>query len=465
MAENTKNTLKQKLSSGKLLSTSNLESLIDMTVNNVDDIIVGVRSSTPDTLTLIKNNGKEINLKVPTITADDVDPKNVLSKISSDTSNNDFDVHTIYNYFGEKVVSIVTPKTNLSNRIDTSKILSDIQSEDNDINTNYTVKNYNGDVIDTIVVNKLTEETEENLDTSKVLSKIVNTEDDNNFYYSFVNYDGKEIFKLTSKKPKKDGPFYYISDVIGFYPNFKGVKLSSEYNLQNLKIQGSIKHGTDEKPIHAIGIYNSHQYNNFSCDLSIGDKTVTINGILSMIGQDKYNMEKLSKLTLISKDNDKTNTTVQLLTKNTDELASNGIYTLRFILGKHDSYDPDKGKQKNVIPYGTTNFKLVPDVKTYKISEIFNIPNTDLKDKLFVSDYFFGQKFITQMNDDGTVIGYHLKVKIEKNKDNDSILDVKIDNNTFDGSDGSVVHFYDLNIIEDAIDIKLIRVAGAKDDN
>lgn len=465
MATDNKNELTEKLSSGKLLSAANLESLIDLTVNNPDDIIINVRSSQADVLTLVKNNGQEINLNLPKIDADDVNTKDVLSKISNNTSNSNFDLLDFYNYNGDKVLTMKVPKTNLSNQIDKSKILSDISSQDESNNNIYTLKNYNGDESGTIVVPKINESTEEELDTNKIINKVVTTEDENNYYYSILNYNDKEIFKITANKPYKDGPYYYISDVLGFSPDFKGQKLSSDYNLQNLKIQGTIKPGTDDNPVHTIGIYDSNSYNNFTCALSIGSKSVNIDAILSMLGQDKYNLERLSKLTLISKDNDKTNTTVQLLTKNTDEIAHNGIWTLRFILGKHKSFDPDKGTQKNVIPYGTTNFKLVPNVKGQNISEIFNIPNPDIKDKLFYNDYFLGQKFITQIGSDGKVIGYNLKVKISADDKDKTILNVKIDNNTYSGVDNSIAHFYDLNIIEDAIDIKLVRVGGVKNDS
>lgn len=460
MSNNIKETLKNKLSSGKLLSTNNLEALIDLTVNNPSDIITSIESNTPNTVKFNNASGKSKILNVPTIDADDINPKNTLSKMDVNNSNVGFDLVNFYDYYGTKVKTIYVPKTNLSNKIDTSKIASLIESKDNNTNVQYTLKNYDDGELNNLVVDKLTEESEEEIDQEKILSTVISTEDSNNFNYSFQNYNNKEIGKIVSKKPSSDGPYYYISDVIGFNPDFKGISFNPEYNLSNLKIQGTVRAGTDDKPNHAIAIYDSHNYNNFSCDVSIGDKTVTVNAILSMYGQDKYNMDKLSKLTLISKENDKTNTTVQLMTNNTDELASSGIYNLSFIIGKHDSFDPDKGTQKNIIPYGTTNFKLVPNVKNYKINEIFNIYNKDLKDKTYVSDYFFGQKFITQLQDDGTIIGYHLKVKVTKNKDNDSILDVVINNNTYSKDSGATAHFYDLNIKEEAINIKLIRVAS-----
>lgn len=465
----TKNDLKNKFQKGKRVTSSALSEVIDKTLNNPGEVINGIYSMEENTISFKRANGITKTIHLKEIEGDDIDSSQVLGIPVINKDNTNFDIVYWYKYNGDLILSSKILKSNLSNKIDESKILGDIQNDSGtDGITNYDILGYDDKTKFTLPVPKADDTEEDIFDKDKILSYITKDVRDEGTINKFFNLNDKETLEIVAKNAFKTGSYGTLYNVLGYYPNITGLKIGLSYNLQNMFISSTFIPGTTDKPNKTLGYYDNDDIT-FIAAVSIGGNNLNIDGILSMSGQSFYDLKNLSRLTVKGNfDNivdQKINTTISLSTEGINESLYNGINSINLNFGNHTSYDPDKQPSMNVIPNGETDCTILSNNKDLFLSKIFEINNKNINDKCFISDHFYGCEYVTdtsQLNDDGTgeFSTFLIQVWLTKNSDNKK-LSLKIQCSSFNKNDDKSLSYY---ITDDSLNIKLNRVIGLKGD-
>ena len=419
-----KDNLKLSFAFNKVPTGSDFANVIDQVLSNANIAYVGASSTVNDQLTFSKADGSTVNYTLPKNGDDDIDRSKILSKVSLNTNNISFDIVSFYNYLGNMTFQQQIDKSTLSTNFDKSKIMSTVEQDEDDNNTNYTFQALDGTTAaGSMEVPKTKSDGEPQLDQSKIASSVNSSEDDKTYSYDVMAYDGKT--KISTIKTSKviTGSDYKTIKNIFPTATIKGFD-DAEFDKTNIQIPTSFKMGTADKKNYTMG-YTSIKNVGLSFIMSADNQNFTIEDVAGIIGAKKQFSYDYSSLDLKNSSGDKV-ANVALLPSMTSENTILGVFDLDFNISYNKSSD-----YNNTIKSGTYTLSS----SSSDLTKIFKVKEKNFIDKIQYGTLFKGR---TTIMDSGDLFNVILSFDSSKATSTDLTVKIDIDNITKTASNNEI---------------------------